>query len=168
MTNGEPVRTMTQPTREQWDLIAEKLDRQLDPVYLRCDGHLVSAVMARTGKNQLGIAVVVNGWRFKGEWLPLDGRGMSEEARRFWRPKRRARMSRKQLKLWEKLEGKRECRRRGYYDPLIWPEPVWLRPRPFIRHLKEHNEHIEIIDYETYRREVDALHAADRNTEQNR
>lgn len=153
--------TAEQPTKEQWDAIAKRLDAQFSPVYLRCDGFLVRAAMQRIGTNSLAITVGVNGWVFKGEWLPLGDKEMSEEARRFWRPKKRQKWTRKDLKLWEKLYGKRECRRRGYYEPRIYPEPIWLRPRPFIAHLKKHNQRIEILDYETYRAEVEALHAQD-------
>lgn len=141
---------MSQPTKQQWDDIAERLDRLMCPVYLRCDGHLIMAELARTEKNRLGIHVSVNGWRFRGEWLPLDSREMSEEARRFWRPVKRQKVKRKQLRLFERIYGKRECRRRGYYEPHIWPTPIWLRPRPLINHLKKHNEHIEVIDRSTF------------------
>lgn len=148
-----------QPTKEQWDEIAKRLDALYASVYLRCDSYLVCAALERIGTNQLAIGVAVNGWALKGEWLPLGDREMSEEARRFWRPKKRQKWTRKELKLWEKVHGKRECRRRGYYEPHIWPEPIWLRPRPFIAHLQKHNQRIEILDYETYRAEVEALQA---------
>lgn len=148
---------MPMPTKEQWDEIAAKLDRFYSHVFLRCDGYLVSANMERVSANRLAIAVAVNGYHLKGEWLPINGREMSEEARRFLRPAKKARMSQKELKSWERLIGKRECRSRGYYEPRIWPDPFWPRPRPFIAHLKKHNQSIEVLDYETYSREVEAL-----------
>lgn len=146
-----------QPSKAQWDEIAERLDQLYGAIYLRCDGYLVGAMLGRVGTNHLAITVTVNGWTLKGEWLPLYGREMSEEARRFWRPKRRQKMSLRQLKLYEKLYGKRECQRRGYYEPTVWPMPLWLRPRPFIAHLKKNNQRIEIIDSETYYAAVKAL-----------
>lgn len=158
---------MSTPTNEQWQEIATKLDRMYDPVYLRCDGYLVHAVLRRTEKNKLGIEVGVNGWRFKGVWMPTKDREMSEEARRFWCPRKRQRVTKKELKLWEKVIGKRECRKRGYYDPYIWPFPVWSRPGPLIRHLKKHNKCIEVIDYETYTQEVEAIRAQEEEEEQN-
>jgi hypothetical protein len=130
------------------------------PVYLRCDGYLVSAMLERVEKNRLAIAVAVNGWAFVGEWLPLDDREMSEEARRFWRPQRKAKMRAKELKLWERALAKRECRSRGYYDSRVWPTPLWLRPRPFVRHLKAHNDRIEIIDHAAYSQGLEALRVA--------
>lgn len=151
---------VTQPTKEQWDEIAEKLDSLFSPVYLRCDGYLVATSMRRS-KNRLIILVAVNGWEFKGEWLPSGDREMSEEASRFWMPRKKARFTRKALKMWEKILGKRECRKRGYYDHYIFPMPYWNRPRPLINHLKKHNQCIEVIDYETYSRELDVLRATE-------
>jgi len=152
---------VTQPTAAEWAEIATALDRQLAPIYLCCDGYLVEAELTRTGKNTLGITVAVNGWSFRGSWLPLDGREMSEEARRFWCPRKRQRMSAKHLRVWEKLYGKRECRRRGYYEPVISPFPVWRRPRPFIAHLKAHNTNIEIIDYTRYKTALTVLRSTE-------
>lgn len=148
---------VTQPTKAQWDEIAEKLDSLFSPVYLRCDGYLVATSLRRAG-NRLVIHVAVNGWDFKGKWASIDGE-MSEEAKRFWMPRKKAKMTQKYLKSWERLIGKRECRKRGYYDPYVVPMPIWNRPRPLINHLKKHNQSIEIIDYETYSRELEALRA---------
>lgn len=141
---------MSQPTKQQWDEIAEQLDRLMCPVYLRCDGHLIMAELARVEKNRLGIFVSVNGWRYKGEWVTLNGHKKFDEVRRFWRPVKRQKVKRKELKLFERIYGKRECRRRGYYEPNIWPTPVWLRPRPLIQHLRKHNEHIKVLDRVTF------------------
>jgi len=155
---------MAQPSKEQWAEIAEQLDKMHDPVFLQCDGYIVYATLRRVTTNKLAITVAVNGWEFKGEWLPSFGsekREMSEEARRFWMPKKKAKYSKKNLKLLEKLHGKRACRRRGYYDPYVWPMPVWNRPMPFIRHIKKHNESIEVLDYETYKTEVAKLKESD-------
>ncbi len=145
---------MSKPTKEQWDEVAEKLDRQFNGVYLRCDGYMVFASLVRL-KMKLVIEVYVNGY-FKGEWFGRDDE-MSEEARRFWRPSVRARYPAKYIKLCEKLDGKRKCKKKGIYDKYTWPVPYWNRPRPFIRHLIKHNENIEIIDRETHEAGIKAL-----------
>lgn len=145
---------MSTPTKEQWDEVAETLDSQFDGVYLRCDNYLVHACLRRM-KMKLVISVYVNGY-FKGEWFGKDDE-MSEEARRFWRPSVRALHSAKYIKLFEKIDGKRKCKKNGIYDKYTWPIHYWNRPRPFIRHLIKHNEHIEIIDHETYEAGIKAL-----------
>lgn len=149
-----------QPTKQQWDEIAERLDCLMSPVYLRCDGYLVTAHMVRTRKNSLGISVGVNGYLYKGIWFG-EGWKEHEEPRRFWRRTTRQRMKAKELKLWEKLLGKRKCKAKGYYEPIIHANPIWLRPRSFIAHLRKHNERIEVIDYDTYAAEVEALRRAE-------
>jgi hypothetical protein len=160
----EPTAQVTQPSKAQWEEIAKKLDSLFDTVFLRCDGYLVTASLRRTDKNRLKIITSVNGWHFKGQWLPTltgdDKREMSEEARRFWMPRKRARMTQKELKLWEKVLGKRECRKRGYYDYYVWPDPVWNRPMPFIRQLKKMNQAIEVLDYDTYAAELEKVKEA--------
>lgn len=137
------------PTKAQWDEIAKRLDSQWSPVYLRCDGYLVSAQLVRTNANRLEICVGVNGWMYKGVWIGNDWE-THEEPRRFWRRTKRQGISAKHLKLYEKLLGKRECRARGYYEPFVRPSPFWLRPRSFIAHLRKYSARIEILDYDTY------------------
>lgn len=149
------------PTKEQWAKIVEDLNSLYIVVYLRCDGYLVSASLRRTSKLKLSIVVGVNGWEIKGEWLPSPskGRAMSEEAQRFWFQSRRQKYSAKQLQSLEKIWGKRECRKRGLYDPFIFPTPEWNSANSLIRHLKANNDSIEIIDYETYSKEIAVIRA---------
>ncbi|MEJ1384854.1 MAG: hypothetical protein RPV21_10845 [Candidatus Sedimenticola sp. (ex Thyasira tokunagai)] len=141
---------MSQPTKEQWAGIAQQLDHQYNAVYLRCDGYLIQACLERI-KKSLKIGIYVNGW-LKGCWIEVvtDAAELPEESRRFWFHSKRQPMKAKELKAWEKLIGKRECRKRGYYTPRIIPYPYWNSANSFIRHLKKHNESIEILDHETY------------------
>ncbi len=148
-----------QPSREQWAEVAERLDQIWCPVYLRCDEFLVRACRQQVKYNRLGIVVSVNGVLFDPAWIPLRDRPMSEEARRFWMPHKKAVMPRRMLKRLEEILGKRECRRRGYYDHRIVPDPVWNRPGPFIRHLKKHNASIRLIDELTYETALAAMRA---------
>ena len=148
---------MAQPTKEQWAEIEKQLESLFSAVYLRCDGYLVYVSLKRVEKNRLGIVVGVNGWQFKGKWLPLRDKPMSEEARRFWFPRERAVHSRKMIMALENLYGKRAAKEKGVYRKVMLPTPIWNSARSFIRHLKKHNESIEVIDYETYRAALDAL-----------
>ncbi|MEJ1381364.1 MAG: hypothetical protein RPT95_10420 [Candidatus Sedimenticola sp. (ex Thyasira tokunagai)] len=155
---------MSQPTKEQWAEIAKQLDCQLRPVYLRCDGYLVQAELSRVERS-LKIVVYVNGW-FKGAWIQIvtNPDELAEEPRRFWRHSKRQPIKAKELKLWEKIVGKRECRKRGYYTPRLIPSPHWNTPGSFIRHLKKHNESIEILNHETYMAAIDALSSDEEKT----
>lgn len=141
---------MSALSKAQQDVLIIQLDDLFSTLYLRCDGYLVKANMVRI-KYRLVVMVAVNGWEFKGEWLPRDGRAMSEEARRFWRPVKKVRLSKKQLARAELILGKRECKKHGYYDPYILPTPEWLSPRAFIRHVVKHNAEIEVLEYGEYK-----------------
>jgi len=147
-------KTMSQPTKEQWKEIELQLDALFSPVYLKCDEYYVGFALVRN-KSKLVINVYVNGW-IKGEWFGV-GDKMSEEARRFWRLRTSACFTAKQLKLYEKIYGKRECKKKGMYKKRMWPDPMWNRPRPLINHLKKHNQNIEIIDYKTYKAAIEAM-----------
>ncbi len=162
---GIPRAKPQQPTTEQWQEIAAKLDRMHDPVYLCCDGYLVAAMLERIERNRLGINVAVNGWRFKGTWFRRQDEGMPEESRRFWRPTKRQKLKKNELAICEKIHGKRGCKKRGYYDPHIWPSPTWFSPKSLIAHLCANNERIEILDYRTYQDAVVKHQAAEPTTE---
>ncbi|WP_275100123.1 hypothetical protein [Sedimenticola hydrogenitrophicus] len=153
---------MNQPTKEQWDEVAKEMDRLFGSVYLRCDGYLVSTHLERDSKtNRLYIIVYVDGG-FKGEWIEVvdDPEEFSDIPKRFCRHVSRQRRSAKDLKLCEKLYGKRECRKRGYYDRRYLSRADWLKPMPLIRHLKKHNTDIEVLTYETYKAALDAKREA--------
>lgn len=141
---------MSQPTKEQWDAVIEKLDTlDLIPVCLYCDGYYIAARLDRLDKRKLGIMVAIDGMVFKREWLLSDGQ-MSDQARRFWRPRKRQRVSRKTLNILENIHGKRYCKKQGYYDPIVYPWPFWNSPRAFVRHLITHNQDIQILDHDQY------------------
>jgi len=142
---------MSTLTKEQWDTIAEQLDSLFATVYLLCDGYLVSARLARITKNQLAIVVYING-TLKGEWCQIveDPNKLCEEARRFFMPRKRQKISAKKLKDLEKALGKRWCRKQGYYEKWIFPDAAWSSPRSFINHLKKHNQSIARLTYTQY------------------
>jgi len=152
-----------QPTREQWAEVESQLENVWCPVYMRCDDYLVSACLHQVKHNLLGIVVSINGVIIDPAWMPKQGRPISEEVLRFWRPRKRAVVSRNRLRRLEKSLGKRECRRLGFYDHLVFYDPVWSRPRPLIRHLKKHNSTIILIDFETYEANLAVLLAQQRN-----
>jgi hypothetical protein len=153
---------MSQPTKQQWDEIAEEMDRLFGSVFLRCDGYLVSTQLQRDQNNRLHIWVYVDA-QIKGAWIEIvdDPDQFSDVPKRFYRHSSRQRMSAKQLKGWEKIIGKRACRKRGYYDRRYISSPAWNKPMPLIRHLKKHNTNIEVLTYDEYKVALDAKREAE-------
>ncbi len=147
---------MTQPTKEQWQDIESKLDSMYSDVHLLCDGYYLLYRMERS-KNKLLISVYINGW-MKGEWFGVGDKA-SEEARLFWRPSIKAKYTAKHIKLYEKIYGKRECKKKGIYDKQTMYWPSWNRPKPIITHLKKTCKSIEILDSKTYNAGLDKLNA---------
>jgi hypothetical protein len=137
-----------QPTKEQWREIENRLRCQYSPVYLDCDGYILSLMLAQISAMKLGIKVYVDGW-FKGTWLHPDEDGEeAEEARRFlpsvtvnlFPPKERQRI--------EKALGKREARKFGAYKSFQQRRIHWTSTTQLRRHLARHNDRIEWITYE--------------------
>ena len=148
---------MSQPTKEQWDEIARQLDRMYDAVCLRCDDYLITASLMRADKNKLKIVVYVDG-SIQGKWCQVveDANELSEEPRRFWFHSKHQKIAPKTLKAWERAIGKRECRKRGYYNKMIVPRPDWNSANSFIRHLRRHNANIEVLTRDEYNAALDA------------
>lgn len=144
---------MGTPTKEQWAEIAERLDQLFGNVYLRCDGYLVHAALGRIGKNRLAIIVYVNGM-ISGAWV--SGKEVAEEARRFWCRRSKSLLPAKRVRAVERDIGKRVAKKYGLRDKFVYYEPFWSRPLPLIRHLRKHNQDIEILDYRTYAAELEA------------
>lgn len=139
-------------TKERWAQIESELNTlSYSLLYFRADGYIVSASLRPAG-NRLLVQVWVNGY-IRGAWFPKRGEPMAEEARRFWRHVAKPVMSAKMLRLFEKLHGKRECKKRGFYDKFIWAEPYHLSAKAFCRHLRRHNTDIAELSPE----EVDAF-----------
>ncbi len=143
--------TPTKPTKEQWQKLAEKLDCLFIPVYLRCDGYLISAALQRVEHNKLAVVPWIND-RITSDWAQVveSADELPEEGRRFWRHRKHRQMPTKLLKDMEQAFGKRECRKRGYYDPFHYCTPDFPSANAFIRHIKRHNDSIEILDHATY------------------
>jgi hypothetical protein len=143
------------PTKEQWQEIEKSLASLWTGVYLRCDGYLVYACMKRASMTKLAIEVYVDGF-IQGAWTSAKDGVFADQAVRFWHPHDQAMHSAKSIKLYEKLYGKRKCKEKGIYNKHRHYLPYWNTPLSFIRHLKKHNEHIEVSDKETHDREVEA------------
>jgi len=149
--------TKQHPTPEQWADITRRLDSLFDVIHLRCDGYLVSATLGRI-KNRLEIMTYVNG-EIKGKWWGIydDESDMHPEARLFLRHSKRPIMKPKELKIWEKIHGKRECKKRGYYGHKLFVMPTWLSARSLVANLKRRCTVIEILTPEQYKQAIAAL-----------
>ncbi len=150
--------SITQPTKEQWEEIAKDMNSLFGSARLKVDGYLVSTRLERDKNNRLYIAIYVNGY-FRGKWFEFvdNPEEFSDIPKRFCRHRSRQRMSAKELKLWEKALGKRECRKRGYYDRKYHSEPIWPKPGPLIKHLKKYNTNIQPLTREEYLAELELI-----------
>lgn len=144
-----------QPTKEQWAELAVKMDSIHISTHLDCDGYLIATQMARH-KNKLFIQVYVDG-SIKGKWMNIVDSvdDFDDVPKRFYRHTKRQRTSAKHLKMWEKIEGKRECKKKGRYGYRYLSVPDWTSANSLIRHLKKYNQNIEILNYETYKDRLD-------------
>ncbi len=139
------------PSKEQWASIKTELSYPYGAVYLNCDGYLVAA-RVKTNNMKLEIVVYVDGLMTgKMLWTGYESQiqAMPELCKRFcyWgkiKPKA------KHIHLLEKLHGKRECKKRGYYQSYITAMPRFKHPASFIAHIKKHNESIQVLQYPDY------------------
>jgi hypothetical protein len=144
------------PTKEQWQEVEKNLSSLFSGVYLRCDGFVVYASLVRASVSRLCIQPYVDGV-LAGSWfLSAEDGTYPEQAVRFYRPVDKLRFPPKFVKGMEKAIGKRRCRADGYYEKRRYYMTTWGTPTAFIRHLKKHNDHIQVIDRETHDREVAA------------
>ena len=140
------------PTKEQWAAIKKDLSRPYGSAWLCCDGYLVST-QVRISKMKLYIEVYVDGF-IKGEnqWTGKESKvsEMNDISRRFWCWKKHLPKA-KDIKLYEAMYVKRECKKRGIYEAMIYTTPYFASPSSFIAHIKKHNKAIEVLDYNSYR-----------------
>jgi hypothetical protein len=144
-----------------WQKIKQDLSTGYGRIWLRCDGYLVCAHVIQH-KMKLLIEVFVNG-EIKGASIftgkESEKDNMSDIARKFYFLKlvREDAYIKQAIKSMEKLYGKRKCKEKGVYDRHVQAIPWFSSPGTFVTHLKKHNQSVEIIDYETYKRELEAL-----------
>lgn len=144
------------PTKEQWQEVEKNLSSLFSGVYLRCDGFVVYASLVRASVSKLCIQPYVDGVLAGAWFLSAEDGTYAEQAVRFYRPVDKTCYTPKFVKVMEKVIGKRRCRAEGYYDKRRYYMTTWGTPAAFIRHLKKHNDHIQVIDRETHDREVTA------------
>lgn len=150
---------MSQPTKEQWVEITQKIDRLYSNVHLRCDQYLLSTSMERT-KNKLSVVIYVNG-QHKGRWyLPPDTgleENLSDIQRRFCKLTWVNKFPRKLILDMEKIIGKRRTKKEGFYDKRMRISAFWPSAKSLVSHLKKHNKNIEVLTHDEYKAALDAL-----------
>lgn len=148
------------PTKAQWAELEAQSRNLFGSIRLRCDGYLVLAKWEREGKTgqRFVLRPYVNGyWRGKWHKQVTDPADLPEESRRFWRlTKSRACTPAKIIQL-EKSLGKRICQSLNIYAVKYMPTPSFQTVGSFIRHIKKHNQSIEILTDDEYRAAIDAL-----------
>ena len=147
--------------KAQWDDLKKRINSLYGGVYLLVDGYLVSTSLQRN-KMKLYVEVFVNGYiNAKDAWSGKETEleQMGEIARRFHFRKVLKR-SAKDIKQWEAILGKRECKKKGIYDGHIYTIPYFNSVGGFIAHIRKYNQSIEEISYEDYQARLAALEAA--------
>ncbi len=150
---------MSQPSKQEWDDFKQALSGRWGHKHLLCDGYLVAVNIEMCKKRSLHYAIYVNG-KMRGEWVTCVNEDeldqLPEESRRFCMHNKKGR-STKEIKQYERLFGKRECKKRGLYKKMIIPLPYWKSINSLIAHFKKHNESISIITYDEYQEKIDHL-----------
>lgn len=147
--------------KAQWDDLKKRINSLYGGVYLLVDGYLVSTSLKRD-KIKLYVAIFVNGYmNGKDTWIGKESEleQMGEIARRFHFRKVIKRPA-KEIKQWEAIFGKRECKKKGIYDGHVYTIPYFNSPSAFIAHIRKHNQTIEEISFEDYQARLAALEAA--------
>lgn len=148
---------MSQPSKEQWAEITQKIDSLYGGVHLRCNGYLFTSNMDRR-KNKLVINVYINGFQ-RGEWFGFlkQEDELSDIQRRFCQASTKCVWPRNVVTDMEKILGKRRTKKEGYYKKNIIVSPVWSSAKRLVSHLKKHNKNIEVLTYDEYKTAIDAL-----------
>lgn len=148
------------PGRLQWAELEQQAGKLFESISLRCDGYLVSTRWERSGKvgNRFVLVPYVNGY-VRGKWAQAvdDPADLPEESRRFWRLTTLRLFSPAKIKRLEKTLGKRYCKRMEVYKVEYIPMPSFATAGAFLRHIKKHNQTIEILTVEEYRAAIDPL-----------
>jgi len=151
-------------TKTQTDEIKAMVSGPYGLVYLRCDSYLVKGKV-EFHKMKLHIAIYVNGW-MKGTdiWSGREGdfSEMPELTRRFYYRRKHPVNTKHQatlLKIW----GKKAFNEKRYGEAWYTCIPWFNSPAGFVNHLKKHNESIQVLDYETYQGELNAIEKGDAN-----
>lgn len=147
--------------KQQWDDIKDRVGKMYERVFLLCDGYLVSPDVQRD-KMRLIIAVYVNGHIRGSDWWQgkeSEIEQMGDIARKFnhWKYIKRPV---KEIKQWEGILGKRECKKKGIYDAYVYTTPYFPSPASFVAHIRKHCQSIEEITYEEYKERLAALEAS--------
>jgi hypothetical protein len=138
-------------TKQQWEKIQNDLTSPWGSAFLRCDGYLLVARVEQS-KMKLVIAVYINGivsgkhyWSGK----PSETEQMPDITRRFWALCKKG-VSARDKRFNERVFGKRECKKRGLNDGFMYTVPFFNTAGSFIRHIKKHNEQIEVLSVDEY------------------
>lgn len=135
-------------TKEEWQLVKEKLSSVFGRAELKIDGYAVTLEVRRIKPLKYAIMVFVDGVS-KGEWCL----GEAEESKRFCRPVTRALHSparkRAALKgLRSKAEIKRISDLLGLDKTWTYWDLCWPTFEPLKRHLIANNQSIELVQEE--------------------
>ncbi len=137
--------------------VEKNLNGFYNPVYLDCDGYLVSIRMAKESAFKLVAEIHIDGW-FRGKWMTKAGhQDEPEEAVRFFRLAKSYLYKPSEIKRIQKELGKRLAAKYFDFDKhYLYRDAFWKSTRSMCRHFIKHNKVIEIIDYDEYAKRLAA------------
>jgi hypothetical protein len=155
---------MTMPSEQQWKNVVAALYPPYGRVFLCADGYLVYLEKRQISECALGIIVFVDG-SFDCAWMHSvsDEKQLADIPRRFLQINRRQRLSRRALASAEKIFGEQECRKRGWYAPILIPQLYWSSAKKLVARLRREFRDIEILEKERYQSQLDAKLREPRN-----
>lgn len=152
---------MGQPSKIEWQAVADGLQSIFGRAYMECDDYVVTLCWERASKAnpRYELAVYVDGcirglwitsrWEDNPRYEPQEP--LPDVTRRFYRLTRRAMYKAADIKKAERALGKRWMREHGYYAKHLLYVPHWRSVRSCIAHLKLHNTHIRVLSYDDYK-----------------
>lgn len=142
---------MSKPSTAQWQQLKENLSGCYGQEFMNCDGYFIG-ISVMQDRRKLVIGISVDGFiNFSDAQIINEDQkdDLPEKIKKFYYL-RNVPWDKKITQMYEKMYGKRECKRRGVYKKRYLPWPFFNTPGAMITHLKKHCENIVIIDYEKY------------------
>lgn len=138
---------MTSITKEQWQKIEEELSQHYVNVIFNYKGHEVKINRVRVSESVTNLVVWIDG-KINNNWgcyhilteLGAGDSGLNDVPTIIsdvWRNRTKSKQSLKDVKYYEKMHGKRWCKKMGIYDKRKYYEPLFPKSSVLVRQFKK-------------------------------
>ncbi|WP_394166010.1 hypothetical protein [Photobacterium piscicola] len=138
---------MTSITKEQWQKIEEELSQYYVNVIFNYKGHEVKINRVRVSESVTNLVVWIDGkinnnWGYHHILTELgagdpDLKEIPTIINDVWRNRIKSKHSLKDIKRYEKINGKRWCKKMGIYDKHKYYEPLFPKSSVLVRQFKK-------------------------------